>query len=202
MAFINTTNGAKAVLGGYFGSTIPWSNTLWFTLTGFDGDDMLALGEALYGWWDTNIAPLVVDDMNLQRVQVYDMRSVDGGLITYTEDPVSVGGSANDPIPYSNAAVVTFRTSARGRFARGRNYVSGFPETIVSGRVITQATADALAAAYQLLASSAYTAGWDWVIRSTQEDGVTQDPAVTRSVTLAEVRTTILGNQRLRNQRP
>jgi len=100
------------------------------------------------------------------------------------------------------ACVVTIRTNDRGRFARGRNYVRGFAEANMNVTTLAVATADAIALAYEEMLVTSPPSGWTPVVRSTQEDGIPQNPANVRVVQSVEVRNVRFGTQRRSIRRP
>lgn len=199
MTFIPTTDGARAVIKFTMGAE-QWSNVLWFTKANFLTTDMEDLGDDIgtqvAGYWK----PRLDSSSSFVGVDVYDMRSSTGQVVHQTNG-AGVGTGGGDMLPLNVAVCVTLRSANRGRSARGRVYLAGLTENdITDGSFVAAATG---AAQNMLLdiRNGAQALGWTHVIRSTQKDGQTRNPADTYAVTLAEVRYAKATTQRRRIDR-
>jgi hypothetical protein len=202
MAFVNTPDAAKVIISYGVPADDPLSNTLWFVRPGFTFAEMQALADFVGLWWLGNILPELSQFVQYHQTQVYDMRALDGA--TY----VSLQG-ANTPGTYiegisniGTSVVATFRTSSRGRSARGRNYVRGWSENRVAARTVEATATQAVADAYVDLLVLNTPPGWTPVVRSGQQDGVKLLEAVTRPIISAEVRNQTIASQRRSIRRP
>lgn len=172
MAFVPTIEAAKvAIRGSLFGQTVI--NTLWFSGNAL-GDDftlgqLTALATDVGSWFIDNILPIVSDDYSLVDVTATSQN-------TATSPSVSVlfsasGEIAGASLPSTNCVCVSFRTAERGRSSRGRNYVSGIPESEVIGNTVNQAYITNLEDGYNFLVNNTPT-GWNWIIVSFVENGI------------------------------
>lgn len=199
--FIPTPNGALAVLRFAHGG-FAVSNNYWFVKAGFDQTAMQNLAgvlDALHG--AGNWAGAYNTDYAYVATDIYDMREVTGQKVTVTTNARS-GTVSGEILPVNLAIVVTLRTANRGRSARGRVYLTGFGETAITDGLWGQTNADFCKTYVDNIAAAATGQGWTMVIRSTQENGAVQNPAVTRAVTTTVVRSLVPGTQRRRLDRP
>lgn len=200
MAFKITQDGAKVVMP-FSALGFNWTVILWFKKGDFDETDMVTLADFVqakfYGALDTVLGL----DVTYGPPTVYDMRSVDGAVVSGTDDPEGGEGTGN-LMPPGDCCVLTLRTAKRGRSHRGRMYLAGFTETGHSGgswgSTVYQA-AEALGTA--ILADQAAT-GWTWGVRSGQIDGVERENGIITPITSTEVRSPIVCSQRRRDARP
>jgi hypothetical protein len=143
-------------------------NTLYFENRGsFDLAAMLVLTNALEAWWQDNLAPITSDTVTLKELVVTDLTSATApSLVT----PALTGNSGTHSInsmPNNVSLCVSFRTSARWRSFRGRNYFAGLCEDQVDGNTVNSATVTALQDAYNLLVGSGtFSANWTWSVVS------------------------------------
>ena len=201
MAFQDLPDGALAVIE-YGSDTQQWTNTLWFTQSGFGTTEMNDLLGLVATWADVEIMPALATFWERRQVTIYDMRSSIGAKLT------GPGGGANgarpgNPGPVNIALVSTFYSAQRGKSGRGRNYIAGFSEddtstiSVNEPIVVTQ-----IEDAYSVLFALAAAQSWAWVIASRQLDGVPRVSMVAQPVVSTAVRNSILGTQRRRIDRP
>lgn len=201
MPFIPVPHTAMAVVE-WGSETIQWTNTLYFTKTDFDEDDQTELANAVHNAMGGDLMTFLNAAWDLRQVTTYDLRTVDGPVVIDTEDPVD-GTQADTPGPISVGPVVTIYTAARGRSARGRNYLTGFSETdmnetsIVDAALITE-----VEATYLDVGLLAAAAGWTWVVVQRAFEKAPLQEGVTREVTHWSVRNAFFGIQRRRTDRP
>ena len=200
MPFIPTPNGAKVVMPFVAGDQ-RWTNTLWFIKVGFTPIDMIELGDEIVSCWFDAFDDLLSDTVSYGKAQVYDMRTI-GGIVVESDIGPMGGEDVAEMLSPSASLCLTLRTAGRGRFARGRLYLAGFTEgQIGDGGRFSGTLSTAAGEFLSCLIGLAVSIGWTLVIRSIQEDKVTQDPAVTRAVTTGGVRDTLQASQRRRTGR-
>lgn len=107
-------------------------------------------------WWQTEIAPLVVNDVTLSEVFVTDLTTETASTWSLTSG--AVGLDAGTPLPTSVSFVITFTTSERGRSSRNRNYLIGIPQGATSSPTL-MASADATAFRDAYAALNSYLVG-------------------------------------------
>lgn len=199
MAFIPTTDGARAVLKFTMGAE-SWSNVLWFTKANFLTSDMEALGDDIgtqvAGYWKPRLDP----SSSFDGVDVYDMRT-STGLVVHRTQGAGVGTGTGDMLPLNVALCVTLRSANRGRSARGRVYLAGLTENDITDGAFVAAASGAAQNMLLDIRNGAQSLGWTHVIRSTQKDHQVRSPADTYAVTIAEVRYTKATTQRRRVDR-
>lgn len=201
MAFVPFTNTAKAVIAYGIGTLPNMTNTLYFDLAGFDTIDMANLAAAVQAWFCDNVLPHLSDKTAYKSVTVYDMRASDGEVVVEESRSGELGTALGDASAPSNCVVITLRTNARGRSGRGRNYVAGISEGVISSRVLDATFTANIAAAYDSLVTGLPALSWVLVVASRQSNNVPLATGVTRVVTDAEVRNLVTGSQRRRNHR-
>lgn len=200
MTFVPTPNCARVVVGFSQGSW-EFSNIFHFTKSSFVDADMEALAAAIDEWVDQYWLSCIGDGITYLSTDVYDIRTSTGSIIT-DNTHTGPGTRSGEELPASLSVVVTLRSAARGRTGRGRKYVAGWIESdLESGLWIQQAQTNAVAYCTGIAGAGAGE-GWAHVLRSTQVDGVAQNPALTRLVTDYESRSSVPGTQRRRMDRP
>jgi hypothetical protein len=94
------------------------------------------------------------------------------------------GLQSGEPLPANCAAAVSFRTAARGRSARGRNYVAGLLESYVTFNVIDSTIIDLYVGSYEhFRTSSDKPAGWDWGVFSRFHAGAPRTAGLFQPIT-------------------
>lgn len=201
MAFIPTANEALVILEYGIGA-LRWTNTLWFLKTDFDNADMEALGSAMLTFVQSDLFTWLQNEVDYHGCKVYDMRDENAPVVTGAASAFG-GARAGNPAAISAACVVTFRTTNRGRSARGRNYVAGLSENDVGDDSIEVAAVyDGIEAGYQNLPTRVTGIGWTHVVESFQNNGVPLSLGQPYIVTDYEVRNPFFGSQRRRIARP
>lgn len=175
-------------------------NTLYFQ---FGSAALLESGaNALLGdiltWWDTEMAPLLVQSLSLVEVKGTDLTTETSEVFTAVPNPVITGDVADESLPANVAACVSFRTTARGRSNRGRNYVPGIPSNQVSINTMAQGFADSLADAYLLLQGVGVANGATWVVASRFSNGAPRVGMAVRAITSVVVTDLTVDSQRRR----
>lgn len=112
-------------------------NTLYFLkVGGWTTSGLTTLASSLAAWWIDELAVGLTSELLLTDVKVTDLSTQFAPSITYPVSPPEAGDILTDSVPNNVAVVVSFRTDARGRSFRGRNYVPGLPESSVNGSTL------------------------------------------------------------------
>lgn len=129
-------------------------NTLWFNFETPPSTTSLAtLGAEMLDWWITFYRPLTSTETTLAEIVCTDMSSATGPQVTTTA-PVITAGTLSAPVLPSNATLtVSFRTNARGRSFRGRNYIVGLTEEVNTGNTVNTGYVTNVINAYEALLS-------------------------------------------------
>lgn len=78
---------------------------------------------------DSDLDDYQPDSVEIERVEIRDLREANMALIESDEDLPSAGTIEDgDALPKQNALVVTHRTAKAGRSYRGRSYIPGLEE--------------------------------------------------------------------------
>jgi hypothetical protein len=142
-------------------------NTLWFQYPGsVSTANMTALANALITWWSAQYAVGLTTQLRLVECKVSDMSAADASAVTVTAPANTIGTNTNPPAPNNVSFTITFRTSGRGRTARGRNYVTGFVNGHFTANTLASTTRNALVASYSSLIGLAADNGCTWVVAS------------------------------------
>lgn len=173
MAFVPVPNTLQAELRFTLGSQLV-ENVLYFTgSAGVTPALATSLGTALVSWWNANFKADSVTTFTLQTVYMTDLTSQTSFTVTHTAGLPSAGTNGGDPLPFNCALVASFRTAQRGRSGRGRNYVSGWPETQVSASTADSLRVGRILTGYNLLiGAGTFVAGLQWVVVSRFHDGI------------------------------
>lgn len=142
-------------------------NTLWFE----DSDPPTVerigvLNDLLFDWWETNVAPLQSEGVELREIYSSDQSSPTGPVGTLVPAEPAFGTNTPNIEPGSVTMAVSFRTAMRGRSFRGRNYVIGLTEDQVTGNDFAAGVVASWQAAYALLIPAALAEGFRWVVVS------------------------------------
>lgn len=127
-------------------------NTLWFR---FQADivpsDLEDLGTALLSWWEANLRPLQPTALTLREVYMTDQTTPNGPSFTQLPLGANTGERAEAILPSNVSLAVSFRTNFRGRGFRGRNYVLGLTENMVTANQVAPTVVADYAIAYAQL---------------------------------------------------
>lgn len=147
-------------------------NDLYFQISGggITSVNLLALAVAVNSWFGTQVAPSLSEDWTGVRVTGVDLSAQNGPSVESAL--TAVGGVANESAPGNVAACISFRTEQRGRFARGRNFLPGIPNSSITLNTLDQTFMDDITLAYGLLVGPGeLLAGWQWVVLSRVFEG-------------------------------
>jgi len=143
-------------------------NTLWFQNEGgpFDPGPLGDLAAIVHTWWQDHYSTLVSDLVTLSEVVATDMASETGAQVSVSASG-DIGQQIGGGMPGNVSLAVSFRTTARGRSFRGRNYLVGVPtEQMVTISSVESAYAADVATEYTALIAAAVAGSFDWVVAS------------------------------------
>lgn len=132
-------------------------------------EDLAAL---LVTWWKTEIAPLISNGVQLQRVKMRDISTLDSFVLDYTTGLPDTGDVTGDKLPLNAALCLKLATNLAGRSHRGRMYWFGLAESQVTDNYVALAVVDAIETAVNTLKGDYLPgSGWTWVVTSFQYQG-------------------------------
>lgn len=168
MAFIPTVGAIELIVHFTIGG-LPCSITL--TLgTGGTPPTSTELEDAalvVNGWATGTLGDFLSDDLAFTGVTAYDLTSSTSPIFTVTNGPPIPGAVPDPPISGNTSIVASMRTANRGRSSRGRNYVTGVPNSakLDPFHVLTTFATDMLGAYIAGLVAFA-TGGFTWSVNS------------------------------------
>lgn len=198
MPFIPTTNVARSALRQVlFGQDVV--NTLWFQSgpIGWNEQSLEDLNADIIGWWGTNIAPILSDELTLVEVTSTDQTtSIAPSVVTATVTP---GTAAGNSLPGNVCVTIKFNTANRGRSGRGRNYVGGLRESDVIGNILGAVPLQALIDAYDLLRTNPLLSGAaTWVVVSHYFEGAARQSGFAQPINSVGIADNAIDSQRRR----
>ena len=173
-------------------------NTLFFQHAGaIAPTDLVGLADNIRDWWAAELLPIQADALALVEVYCTDLTSETSETHTLAVVPQLPGAVTSPAQPNNVALCVSFRTSNRGRFARGRNYVAGLTEGQVTGSRVAISTADDIVLAYNAMGTY-LDPSWTWVVCSRVAAGVPRAAGFNSPVVSAIVVDNVVDSQRRR----
>jgi hypothetical protein len=174
-------------------------NTLWFQDAN-PGDPVVrtSIASMLITWWNSGLKTISSNQLSLVEVYVTDMSSQTGGVTSYTVGLPLTGGAIEAAAPNQCAMVVSLRTGARGRTARGRNYVAGLPNSQLVSNSWSTGYVGAIATEYNDLIAAATANGTPLCVCSRYENNAPRAAGILRQVLNAVVVDPIVDSQRRR----
>lgn len=174
-------------------------NTLYFQFaTAPSESDLLALGEAIYNWWASNVAPQVNENCGLQEVFVTDLTTDSSPAVSYIPGTLVFGANSSDPMPGGMSLAIKFSTNGRGRSSRGRNYVIGLSQNNVVGNSVLNDFVVAMVSAYNAILPVAEGIDVAWVVISRRHDNADRTTALRQPVTTVSATDSFIDSQRRR----
>lgn len=182
MAFIPVPNTLQLELRGTLdGQEVE--NVLHFSKAGTPTTgDAAALASAVDAWWRAGIRTLQSNQFTMREYYVTDQSAADGFVYSMAPAGSAVGADGAVAVPNAIAACVTFRTAARGRTGRGRNYVAGIASQHFASNSFTTALLNALVGEYLELVALASGVGLTWVVVSRYVNKAPRTTGVARPV--------------------
>lgn len=200
MTFVPVEHAAMLVIE-WGNASVQWTNTLWFVRADYDATNLQELTAIPNTAADATTLSLIHISYNLLGARAYDMRAEDGPVADSTW-VARAGTQTGSVLPIQDACVITLRTNARGRSARGRLYFTGMTEPGLNLGVWTPAVTDEWVDFVEDLQAAAAALGWTHVVASRYLNGAPRASGFTRAVTAVESRSAIPGNQQRRSRRP
>lgn len=175
-------------------------NTLYFTRADtYDVAELTALANAIIAWWTAELLPLTSNTVQLRAVKATSLQSASAPAVEVAPASSLFGSATSPALPNNVTIAIKFLTNFRGRWARGRNYVIGLVENVVTANAISQAHADALQDAYNTLTTTTYVnATYDWVVVSRQFENTPRVEGFASSITSAVLTDLTVDSQRRR----
>lgn len=133
--------------------------------------------------WVANLAPLSGTDMSLRELYFTDLSSETAPTYTVVPGTPIVGTGGTATLPNSVSLVVSFRTEGRGRSSRGRNYLFGLTEGVVTGNTVSDTYANAALAFFDDWAAALGAGELAQVVVSRRTDGADRVTALVQPVT-------------------
>jgi hypothetical protein len=174
-------------------------NTLYFSgeppLTPTTLNDLAVIVES---WWADNISPILSTTLSLNEIVVTSLASETAPQIVFTTGLPDTGGNANAALPNNVSWAIKFNTANRGRSGRGRNFIVGLTEEVVSASQLNVITAAQLVDGYLDLLADLSGGDWTWVVYSRFEDKVERTTGLAQEVISVGYTDLIVDSQRRR----
>lgn len=183
MAFIPVPNVASfEILWTY--QSEECENVVYFQRdSGWNAQNLFDFAGAIYGNVVNLILPTSPNSLVLRGVKGTDLTTDFAPTAEYTEAAPDPGLSNAQAAPNNVSLAITFRTGARGRTARGRNYVVGIQEDEVSNNFVANSVVDRWMSLYDVFVGSAFKASADWVVVSRYVNNAPRAQGLARPVT-------------------
>ncbi len=189
MAFQPAPSIVLTTIEGRMDNQLTINDLNWFASGAVDSGSILALLTGLSTWVTDEFAPLLSRDWASTRIRAVDL-AVQTGLgieVAVT----ATGGVDQEAAPNNVAACVSLRTDQRGRSGRGRNFVPGIPNSLITLNTLDSGFIGSLVSAYALLAGAGtFVGGWQLVVLSRFTGGVARANGIGIPVT----NVTMVGN--------
>lgn len=172
-------------------------NTLYFDVGATPTQSNLeVLASELADWWDTNVRANVSNTVTLRAIRVTSLASDTSPVF---ELPVGLAGGGTSPaMPNNVTAAIKFLTGARGRSARGRNYLVGLMDEAVLGNTLHATTITNYLNAYDELRDGTVITTGTWVVASRFTNGAERTTGAVQEVTAVAFTDNIVDSQRRR----
>jgi hypothetical protein len=185
MAFIPVPNVAQITLEGIVDrqETI---NDLYFEVSGggINPTNLFSITSAVATWWLGNLVPLLSRDWASSRVRGRDLTLANGSVAELSAG--NIGGVDQEAAPNNVAACIKLRTSVAGRSFRGRNYIPGVPNNLITLNTLDNTFMNDVETAYNLLTGAGtFLAGWQMVVVSRFTGGSPGVPSHARAAGIA-----------------
>jgi hypothetical protein len=171
MAFQPAPSILQTTLEGRMDNQLTINDLFWFSSGAITPSSVNSLLTNLFNWLNTSLSPLLSRDMAYTRIRAVDLSSAIG-LALETPAPFA-GGVDVEAAPNNVAACVSLRTAQRGRSGRGRNFIPGIPNSVITLNTLDPTFITDLVNAYATLpGAGGFTAGWELVVLSRVTGGV------------------------------
>lgn len=162
-------------------------------------DQVQTLALAMDTWVAATMLTLLSSAWAYERVSVRDLTSATSFSLDVS-DSAGSGGAGGAFVPQNVAPCLSIRTTLAGRSFRGRNYIPGVPQAVITGNTIQALFMSDVVTAYgDLLPGGAFEPdGWRWVVVSRFTGGAPRPTGVSAPVTRALFTDNIVDSQRRR----
>lgn len=175
-------------------------NDLYFEISGggITPVNLFGLVTVIDSWASGSLAALLSDDWTYERTEGIDLTTANG--FTASESSPTIGGSAGEAAPNNVAACVSIRTGNAGRSFRGRNYVPGIPNSLITLNTLDAGFRASLLSVYSdLIGAGTFVAGWQWGVVSRVSAGVVRPAGIISPVTSVVFTTPYVRSMRSRS---
>jgi hypothetical protein len=165
--FIPSATEVRVVLEGSVDSQ-ETDNDLAFSLPGgYILSDIQSLVTNLVDWFNLTFAVPLSRDWKTVAVHARAL-NVPAGFVVDVGTGGVIGGQDFEAAPNNVAATISFRTGIAGRSFRGRNYIPGIPNPVVTLNTLDSGWMDSMVAAYNglLPGGGVLPGGWIWGVLS------------------------------------
>lgn len=183
MAFIPVPDVALCRVSGRIDGQLT-INTLYFEISGggITPVNLADLAAAVDSWASGSLAPLLSEDWTYERTDAIDLTTQTGFVSTFAS-PV-VGGVEGEAAPNNVACCISIRTGNAGRSFRGRNFVPGIPNSVITLNTLDAGFRTGLLSAYgELVGAGTFLAGWQFGVVSRYTAGAPRATGVISPVT-------------------
>lgn len=147
-------------------------NDLYFEISGgaIDAVNIQTITGLVGSWFATSLAPNLSEDWAPVRAVGVDLGSPTGP--TASVGLGGAGGVTGEAAPNNVAACISLRTAQRGRSFRGRNYIPGIPNSLITLNTLDTGFINDLTTVYLMLVGpGTFAAGWQLGVVSRQQAG-------------------------------
>jgi hypothetical protein len=133
--------------------------------------------------WVAHLMPLSGTDMSLREMYFTDLTTETSPTYTVVPGTPIVGTGGTPTLPSNISLCISFRTEGRGRSSRGRNYLFGLTEGVVTGNTVSDTYVNAALAFYEDWAAPLAVGGLTQVVISRIAGGDDRVTALVQPVT-------------------
>jgi len=160
--------------------------------------DAAALHTIIDNWWETLIRPQVSVNLTLHEFYMTDMSTQTSPTYSFPRTPPLAGQMTGECAPNNVAFCISLRTNARGRSARGRNYITGIPVSVLTLSEVTTVWSSAIEGAYDNLRGLTSSSPWVMAIVSKRNNKEWRTTALIQPVTAVIALDNVVDSQRRR----
>lgn len=162
----------------YSSGTVPFVNTLYAQKPlGYDANDLDTLLDTVELAAEADLIASLASSVTYTGVTGTGLDTQFDISGSRTPAAPVAGGVAGFAAPINVAFAVKMDAGLTGRSTRGRNYVGGIPESVVSDRLVSSTWANAVVSSYENMKAEIFAAGWTLSIVSRYSNGVKRPEA-------------------------
>jgi hypothetical protein len=189
MPFQPAPSCVQSVIEGRMDNQLTILDLSWFASGAITITSLNNLVVDIGTWVTTNLGPLLSRDWSSVRVRAWDLTTATG--LTAEVAVAVTGGVDVEAAPNNVAACVSLRSEQRGRGGRGRNFVPGIPNSVITLNTLdTGFVTDLLGAYFLLVGAGTFSAGFQLVVIHRVEDNV----PLANGIGIPIVNTTMVGS--------